>query len=535
MSTALNIFSDPIELAKDLESFASASENLKTSSSAQQGSSKTLTHDKLYQATKGFINSAVQSKKSYIIIPFSQFSPHTNDDIDLLLGVTNEERTQFTATNGRWDEMFKATFATKGYEYEWCYYRNEHLPFGVMVSWDEGVGSYEGTGDTEYDDNLKMAKEKYGQFLYPKYYYFLPTKAETAGAYANTSSNLQLTDVLEATFNLVNTLINGAIATNKKYIQVLWSDINKANPDYVKSQFYTDDNTIRIHSWTVDDKISTYSNRTSNNPIVTIDKTVNNFSIKDMLSSTGNGHAYTYTPILDPSKIPLGFILSWHDASDTITQESINAIITGYGTTPEGTEEILVLPVFNYADQALHKTEIRKNMRTSYIKAFADKIQSKLTAAFNKSENSIAILWTEVASGNANSVKNEWVTNDYFSKKLESKPYDDDSSVKSLDVDTKKNIYEALATLDICKQIGSDTGNTEQKVYWDYLHYKDIADQVAATANESDESKKVKFTQSNSCGVTFVFAAHNVAQSEINTVQQTYRGMNDPMKKSNNS
>ena len=533
VNTSLDIFNNPADITADLEKLPTAEENYEEASKPQAGNPKSLTHDKLYEATKGFIKSAVQSKSTYVIIPFSQFTPHTESDINLLLGVNNEERTSFDASQGRWDEMFKNTFATLGYEYEWCYYRGEHLPYGVMVSWDDGV-------DTE-DENLQMAREKYPQFTYPKYYYFLPTANEVRDSYKNESSNLQLTDVLDQTFALLNTLVNGAIATNKKYVQVLWTDINKVNPDYVKAQFYTEKNTPKIHAWSSDDTIATYSTRLSNETIVSIHKgndgdldTATQFSIHELLTLANKGHGYNYYPIYDTKNQPLGFILSWHETSDTETEKTIESILASYSTTPEGTDEVLILPVFHYADQVLHKSDIRKNMRSSYIKAFADKIQSKLTAAFNKSENSIAILWTEISSSNFDSVKKEWDYEGYFSKKLETKPYNDDSDVNSIDANTKATIFGALATLEICKQIGSDSGNTESRVYWDYLHYKDIADKVAETADKP-EAEQVQFTKSNSCGITLAYGKHDGAQTAIGKVQKKYRETEDPAKKSNNS
>lgn len=507
-----DFFNDAAAVEQDINNFASANDNYTTANGESGvGSNKTLTHDKIYQATKGFISGAVQSKKTFIIIPFSQFSPHTNDDIDLLLNVTNDERTEFN-DKGRWNETFNATFAKLGYEYEYCYYRNESLPFGVLVSWDTGTGTN--------DVNLAMAQEKYGKFVYPKYHYVLPTKDEVLESYADESSNLQLTDVLETTFNLVNTLINGAIATNKKYIFVLWSDINKANSDYVKAQFYTEDNKIREHIWTVDDIISTYSTQTSNSPIVTITNNNSNkkFSIPGLLSRTEPaGHAYKYEPVLDPSKVPIGFILSWHTDSDTATQNSINSILSSYGVTSDGDEEILILPIFSGVDQAVHQTDIRKTMRSNYIKTIADKIQSKLTAAFNKSESSAAILWTEISNSNANSVRTEWYTSDQFSKTLQAKLYDETAEPKkSISAGNPFTILGALSELNICKKLSStDEG---KQVYWGYIHYKD-ADSA----------------YTNSCGIVVSYADYATAKSQIEAIQTTYRNTEDPAKKSNNS
>ena len=47
------------------------------------------------------------SRRTYVLIPFSVFDPHTESDIDKLLGVNNEERTSFNPLLGRWDEMFR--------------------------------------------------------------------------------------------------------------------------------------------------------------------------------------------------------------------------------------------------------------------------------------------------------------------------------------------------------------------------------------------------------------------------------------------
>ncbi len=527
VNTSLDIFNNPADIAADLEQLPTAEDNYKETGKPQVGNPKSLTHDKLYEATKSFIKSAVQSKSTYIIIPFSQFAPHTESDINLLLGVNNEERTSFDASKGRWDEMFKNTFATLGYEYEWCYYRGEHLPYGVMVSWDDGIGSE--------DENLQMAHEKYPRFTYPKYYYFLPTANEVRDSYKNESSNLQLTDVLEQTFALLNTLVNGAIATNKKYIRVLWTDINKVNPDYVKAQFYTEKNTPKIHSWNSDDTIATYSTRLSNEVIVSIHKdndgnpdTATQFSIYELLTVSNNGHGYNYYPIYDTQNQPLGFILSWHEASDTETQKTIESILASYSTTPEGTEEILILPVFNRQDQVVNRKDIRAEMRSSYIKTIADKIQSKLNAAFNKSESSVAFLWTEISSSNAASVRKEWNTSDYFSKKLTANKYNEEEATTTTlnTIDSKYSIAGALHSLNICSNIlADDVNTTDNYVLWDYIHYKPEVD-------ENNESPAQ--TADNSCGLALAFGTANNAIYNIQKVKEKYAAIEDPAKKQNN-
>lgn len=527
VNTSLNIFNNPADITADLEKLPTAEDNYKEASKPQAGSPKSLTHDKLYEATKGFIKSAVQSKSTYIIIPFSQFTPHTESDINLLLGVNNEERTSFNPSQGRWDEMFQNTFATLGYEYEWCYYRGEHLPYGVMVSWDSGVGVD--------DENLQMAREKYPQFTYPKYYYFLPTANEVRDSYKNESSNLQLTDVLDQTFTLLNTLINGAIATNKKYVQVLWTDINKVNPDYIKAQFYTEKNTPKIHSWSSDDAIATYATRLSNQIIASIKKdndgnpeTATQFSIHGLLTVSNNGHGYNYDAIYDTQGQPIGFILSWHEASDTETQKTIDSILTSYSMTPEGTEEILILPMFNRQDQITNRKNIRAEMRSSYIKTIADKIQSKLNAAFNKSESSVALLWTEVSSSNAASVRKEWETSDYFSKELTTNRYneEDENPTPLKTVDNKYSIAGALHSLNICSNILADNINTtDNYVLWDYIHYK-------PEVNENNESPAQ--TADNSCGIALAFGVSNNAIYNIQKIKEKYAAIEDPAKKENN-
>lgn len=411
--------------------------------------------------------------------------------------------------------MFKNTFATLGYEYEWCYYRGEHLPYGVMISWDEGIGAD--------DKNLQMAREKYPQFTYPKYYYFLPTADEVRDSYKNESSNLQLTDVLDQTFTLLNTLVNSAIATNKKYIQVLWTDINKVNPEYVKAQFYTENNTPKIHSWSSDDTIATYSTRLSNEIIASIYKnsdTVVQFSIQELLTVSNNGHGYNYHLIYDTQNQPLGFILSWHEADDTETQKTIESILMSYGTTSEGTEEILILPVFNQQDQIVNRQDIRVEMRSSYIKTIADKIQSKLNAAFNKSESSVALLWTEISSSNAASVRKEWNTSDYFSKKLTTNKYDEEATIITLNaVNSQYSIAGALHSLNVCSNVSADGINTtDNYILWDYIHY------------QSETNKNAD----NSCGLALAFGTSNNAISDIQKVKEQYAAMKDPAKKENN-
>ena len=117
------LFLDPDKIVEELNAFNTADQNADAvgGAVASDATTNNLTHDSIYNTIKRSIISAVAKKKTYTIIPFTHFSPHTQEDIDLLLGDVDEARTSFTESKGRWYETFNNTFKKLGYEYIFCY------------------------------------------------------------------------------------------------------------------------------------------------------------------------------------------------------------------------------------------------------------------------------------------------------------------------------------------------------------------------------------------------------------------------------
>lgn len=525
------LFLDPDKIVEELNAFNTAKENEEAveGAVASDATTNNLTHDSIYNTIKRSIISAVAKKKTYTIIPFTHFSPHTQEDINLLLGDVDETRTSFDELKGRWYETFEDTFKKLGYEYIFCYYRNEPLPFGVMVSWHEGTG-------VNGDANLKEAEATYSRFVYPKYYFFYPDVETTRENATNGSTDLTITEVIAETLIAVNSKINESIALNKKYALVFWEDIDVKNADYIKSQFYTTGTTDKTHIWSSTDEIALFADATANDRLLTIDKD-DTFTMRKIVRNNHNDKAYGYRAIKNPKGEVLGFLVSWHDSTTEADIETeITDVINSFKTEAEDTASTLItLPIYNTAGQTSNRGTIRKNMRSSYLTTIAEKIQAKLSDAFNNSKREAVLLWTEVSSTKWTSVRTEWSTSDYFGKNIAAQAYDtsdEDTSVRTLLKGvqmTFPEVFGATGTksqsnktydigLEIIFALPSDvSANTATRVYWDYLWYKDVAED--------------KRTPSTSCGIVLYYAGEHSASTAIkNTQKDYYTNKEDPAK-----
>lgn len=509
------LFLDPDKIVEELNAFNTADQNADAvgGAVASDATTNNLTHDSIYNTIKRSIISAVAKKKTYTIIPFTHFSPHTQEDIDLLLGDVDEARTSFTESKGRWYETFNNTFKKLGYEYIFCYYRNEPLPFGVMVSWDKGTGNN--------DANLKEAKTTYSKFVYPKYYFFYPDVETTRENATNGSTDLTITEVIAETLIAVNSKINESIALNKKYALVFWEDIDVKNADYIKSQFYTTGTTEKTHTWSSTDEIALFADATTNNRLRTIDKD-DTFTMRGIVRNSYNSKAYGYRAIKNPKGEVLGFLVSWHDSTTEADIETeITDVINSFKTeTEDNASTIITLPIYNMANQNSNRGVIRKNMRTSYLEKAAEKIQQKMSDAFNNSKRDAVLLWTEISSNKADSVRTEWRTADYFGKQITTQDYNEDDATTPTIIDkTSRNFSTVFKDLGVMfyEPDGVNNGST-QAIYWDYLHYKDT------TVDANNRALR-------SCGIALYY--HNdmdTVKAQLKKVIDEYLTKEDPAK-----
>lgn len=585
-----------------------------------------LTHDKLLNQTLSHINSAVMARKTYIIIPFTTFSPHTNNDIDMLLGVDNEERTHFNPTKGRWDEMFRESLGkektteikkpayndngqpimipvylpdgspkmtykldkdgnpmrdengafimeqlmeqridietvTSQYEYYWCYYKGEHLPFGVLVSWDPNNCVHkldannnwlidDNSGNYVYvelvDENLAMAAEKYPKFIFPDEYYIMPSASILLDDYEPEGGAIQLTSLIEDVFRIVRNKIDNAVANNQYYVAIMFSEINSNDTSQLELEFApSEDETYpwgRAHTWGLDTPLTVYADKQDYDITVTIEKN-KKYSIPELLyralyDSPGTEAGATqvaefkkaYREIRDPENKLMGFILQWYSKNEALPdyrqneiENDIMEVINSFAFSPEGNEEILILSIYNkeHAKQA-RDTKISE-MRTNYISMICDKIQSKLATAFNQSTNSAVILWTEISPTDPCSVAYEWQHSGYFTKSLQAQAYNsaDQGNQKTLSKNTYTSLYEALRYLDIAYPKPSGSNGAANEVYWDYVYYKNIADK---SYNGWDYS----------CGIAITYS-DNGSTEDLNTLKEEYANTKDPAIKKNNT
>ena len=510
------LFLNPDKIVEELNAFNTADQNADAvgGAVASDATTNNLTHDSIYNTIKRSIISAVAKKKTYTIIPFAHFSPHTQEDIDLLLGDVNEARTSFTESKGRWYETFNNTFKKLKYEYIFCYYRNEPLPFGVMVSWDKGTGT---TGDV----NLKEANTTYARFVYPKYYFFYPDVETTRTNAENGSTDLTITEIIGETLTAVTSKINESIALNKKYAIVFWEDIDIKNADYIKSQFYTSGTTDKEHTWSSTEEIALFADATANNRLRTIDNG-DTFTMRGIVMNNHNSKAYGYRAIKNTKNEVIGFLVSWHDKNtESSIQTEIDELINSFKTdTQSEASAVITLPIYNTLNQKTNRGVIRKNMRVSYLETISKKIQEKMSNAFNNSARDSVLLWTEVSSSKADSVRTEWRTKDTFGKPITTQDYAEDDNVTPAPVsNASRDFSTVFKELDVMYYVHDDVSNSEQVIYWDYIHYK------GTTIDSSNRALR-------SCGIALYY--HNnieTAKTQLQKIVDEYLTKEDPAKK----
>lgn len=515
-------------------------------------------NDTIYTTIRKIIRDAATSKKTYVVLTisdkdnYSTLPPATQKNYDALIGVTNEERTEFDETKGNLYKVLEGVFVPLGYKWCWGYDRNKSLPNYVLISW--AANNEDGT-----DPNFKkLLEDKYAKFVYPKYHYFLTTKQEVTDSITAQEENLNLTDILERTFMYLSSQIKFAISNNNAYIPVLWEDINKNSAEIIRDTFfsYTEENgyQFKTHSWTQEDKIGTFRDYKVNYSIAQIDKD-DTFTIQNLLTSgstllqgteenSTGGHGFYWDTITNVDDVPLGFIISWDNSQET--RDKILSVLQTYSTLASETTDTLVLSIFHKQAQANNYSDIAATARTNYIASLTDKIQSKLNSAFSTAANSpVAILWTELSSTNAADSRLHWtdVTAKSFNKILKTKIYKDEpesekviaANTTSVTIDgtpQNLNMQTALKALDIARKLGDNVSESNRSVnagvYWEYLHYENTNDPNGKNAL----TLLTTITPETSCGIAFVYNPIDndggATWNKMETFKTKYRTTRDP-------
>ena len=480
------------------------------------------------------------------------------------------------------------------------------MPFGVLISWDKGNRTFEtnedGTikiredgnfvykkreldadgnlpvdenGNPTDDANLLMAEEKYPYFIFPEAYYFMPPASVLIDNYTSAAANTELHALIEKVFSITKAKIDVAVEAKKYFVTVLFSEINNKDTSKLVEEFTTGTESRpagsprygKIHIWksTNGKPLSIYIDNKKYIATTTI-KDDEKYSIPFLLSNAiwDPSVAHTekqqanaadiYRELYNSKNELIGYILSWHgqnndlsDAEHTQIEKDIKVIKDSFAYEPTGNEETLILSVYDHASLVEARKQQIKEMRTNYIAAICDKIQSKLATAFKQSTNGAVILWTEIAPNDPCSVLYEWHNAGGFTKILQAQSYDPEEQTNTdrPKIEISKENYAIMDVLQNLNIASFYTSESENGVYWDYVYYKNIQDKIDAgtlyvndTPNEQGEYEIVPASDrwEYSCGIAVVYSeTHAMADKAMRALKKEFGKTTDPAIKKNNT